>query len=273
MVSRPPGWRQVADPGHNLARLIFMFRSSFLTMVLSLLASGLLLGGPWAVGSVQAQAAPEPSLRCPILYYHDVPSQVGLASQVAAFLRNGYLPISLSQLVDALDGRAVLPASCLVLTFDDALASQLTNALPVLQRFGVPATFFVMPGFRDGVHRYMTLDQIRQVRDAGFEIGSHTFNHANLPRLLRLNVGAFQAELIESRTVLEQELALHVDLFAYPDGAWDAATMQEVAAAGYRAAVTTRPGGWHRASERFNLRRMGTNPWEPPGDVLARLLR
>ena len=231
-----------------------------------------LLATPRPVLANEVEAIARP-VRCPVLYYHEVPGQAGLTRQVSAFLSAGYTPISLGQLVDALEGKSEPPGRCMVLTFDDGLASQLTGALPVLQRFGIPATFFVMPAFRDGVHRYMTLDEIRLLRDAGFEIGSHTLNHANLPALLRLNPGAFEAELIGSRTQLEQALEQPIDLFAYPNGAWDAATVQEVQRAGYRAAASTQAGGLQRPEERYRLRRVGANPWEAPSEVLARLLR
>jgi peptidoglycan/xylan/chitin deacetylase (PgdA/CDA1 family) len=240
----------------------------------SLVLAGLLAGltTPGSALASQAEALARP-VRCPVLYYHEVPGQAGLARQVGAFLSEGYTPISLGQLLDALEGLVEPPSRCLVLTFDDALASQISGALPVLQRFGLPATFFVMPAFRDGVHRYMTLDEIALLRDAGFEIGSHTLNHASLPGLLRLNLGAVQAELSGSRAQLEQALELPIDLFAYPNGAWDAATAQEVQRAGYRAAASTQAGGWHRPEERYRLRRIGANPWEAPSAVLARLLR
>ena len=71
---------------------------------------------------------------------------------------------AMGQLVDALEGRTAPPPGCLVLTFDDALTSQVSSALPVLLRFAAPATFFVMPGFRDGVHRYMSPEDFRTLR-------------------------------------------------------------------------------------------------------------
>jgi peptidoglycan/xylan/chitin deacetylase (PgdA/CDA1 family) len=158
-----------------------------------------------------------------------------------------------------------------VLTFDDGLASQMSGALPVLLRFRVSATFFVMPDFRDGVHRYMGADDFRALREAGMEIGSHTLNHASLPRLLRLNFGAFQSELVDSKRMLEQMVGRSVELLAYPNGAWDHATADEVRRAGYRAAASTMPGGWQRPEELYWLRRFRADPWEAPGTVLARL--
>lgn len=215
--------------------------------------------------------APGQPFRCPMLYYHEVPGQAAFAAQVAAFLQAGYRPVTMGRLVDALGGRAEPPPGCLVLTFDDALASQLSGALPVLLRFQVPATFFVMPYFQDRVHRYMTPDDLRALRDAGMEIGSHTLNHATLPVLLRLNFGAFQSELVNSKRSLERELGQPVDLLAYPNGAWDVLTADEVRRAGYRAAASTLAGGWQRPEEFYWLRRFRADPWEAPGTVLARL--
>ena len=209
--------------------------------------------------------------RCPMLYYHEVPGQAGLAAQLATFLQAGYRPVTLGRMVDGLEGRAEPPPGCLVLTFDDALASQMSGALPILLRFGVPATFFVMPGFRDGVHRYMSSDDFRALRDAGMEIGSHTLHHASLPYLLRANYGAFQSEVILSKQFLEDELGQTVDLLAYPNGSWDYPTADEVRKAGYRAAASTMPGSWQRPEDRYWLRRIRADAWEPPGVVLARL--
>jgi peptidoglycan/xylan/chitin deacetylase (PgdA/CDA1 family) len=225
--------------------------------------------------AAQPEAAPPPfsptAMRCPMLYYHEVPGQAGLAAQLQAFARAGYSPVPMGRLVDALEGRAEPPPGCLVLTFDDGLASQIRNALPVLERFGVSATFFVMPDFRDGVHRYMSLEDIRAMRDAGQEIGSHTLNHASLPALMRSNFGAFQAEIIQSKAILEEALGQKVDLLAYPNGAWDRATAEEVRAAGYRAAASTIAGTWQRPQDAYWLRRVRADTWEPPQKVLSRL--
>lgn len=71
-----------------------------------------------------------------------------------------------------------------VLTFDDAMKSQYETALPILKELGFHATFFIAekeaspmgPGFEDK-SVYMTWEQIREIAEAGFEIGNHSWHH------------------------------------------------------------------------------------------------
>jgi peptidoglycan/xylan/chitin deacetylase (PgdA/CDA1 family) len=217
-------------------------------------------------------ADPETPIACPILYYHETPGQAGFEAHLAAFLQSGYLPIPFGSLVTALENNQPAPRGCMVLTFDDGLLSQMGGAVPVLLRYKVGATFFVMPSFGDGVHRYMTPDDIRALRDAGFEIGSHTINHASLVSLRRLNFGAYLSEIFDSRRLLESILQQPVQLFAYPNGSWDAAATGDIDAAGYRAAVTTVPGVVQRYSARFSLPRITASTAEPAGVVLRRII-
>jgi peptidoglycan/xylan/chitin deacetylase (PgdA/CDA1 family) len=69
-------------------------------------------------------------------------------------------------------------------------------------------------------------------------VGSHTLSH---PILTKLSVQEIEAEILESRRCLEQRLERKVDLFCYPNGAYDRRAYQLVQQT-YRAAVTTETG-------------------------------
>jgi peptidoglycan/xylan/chitin deacetylase (PgdA/CDA1 family) len=69
-------------------------------------------------------------------------------------------------------------------------------------------------------------------------VGSHTLSH---PILTKLSGQEIEAEILESRRCLEQRLERKVDLFCYPNGAYDRRAYQLVQKT-YRAAVTTETG-------------------------------
>ncbi len=64
-------------------------------------------------------------------------------------LRRHFRPLDLGQALDLLAAGS-LPPGAVAVTFDDGYADNHTVALPILRRYGVPATFFVATGFLDG---------------------------------------------------------------------------------------------------------------------------
>lgn len=64
-------------------------------------------------------------------------------------LKSCFNVVSLREGIDGLQ-RGTLPARALAITFDDGYADNAEIALPILQRHGLPATFFIASGFLDG---------------------------------------------------------------------------------------------------------------------------
>lgn len=116
-----------------------------------------------------------------------------------------------------------IPDRLVVLNFDDAMRDQYETVAPLLVKYGFHATFFIaeMPdsprgqGFTDK-NRYMTWEQMKELQQAGFELGNHTKNH--VWGLHTMGRDTFVGEI----RALEADFAAHgleaPTAFAYPSG-------------------------------------------------------
>jgi peptidoglycan/xylan/chitin deacetylase (PgdA/CDA1 family) len=226
-----------------------------------------------------------------ILCYHAVgsalPSDLSvpvetLELQISLLRRRGYVGLTFAEaerrrLARTPRGRTV------VVTFDDGFASILL-AQPILEAAGFPATVFVPTHFIDTesalsfAHddsgaggpnaeklRPLTWSQLAQLRDAGWEVGSHTVNHLRLPELDDADLAL---ELEASRETIEDRLG-GCETIAYPYGLADARVGAAASRAGYLAGCTLFAG--HRIDERFRRARVGLYPFDTGLRLRAKL--
>ncbi|GAA3243729.1 polysaccharide deacetylase family protein [Actinocorallia longicatena] len=117
------------------------------------------------------------------------------------------------------------------LTFDDGLADQYTNGLPILDAHGMKGTFYVISG-RLGTSGNLTQAQATTIAAGGHEIGGHTLTHADLPTL---NPAQQRVQICDDRVAL-LGMGFTVKNFAYPFGNADATTEQASDDCGYNSA-------------------------------------
>lgn len=103
------------------------------------------------------------------------------------------------------------------------------------------------------------------MRDAGFEIGSHTRSH---PRLAEIPLEDSWLEINGSREALESRLKRPVTSFCYPSDNLNEAVIEQVERAGYRRAVVTPPRGGISKGP-LTLRRVGI--YQKNGPAMFRL--
>jgi peptidoglycan/xylan/chitin deacetylase (PgdA/CDA1 family) len=97
--------------------------------------------------------------RLSILIYHRVLAHddplntwdvtAGVFEAQMRVLAQNFMPLALSEAIDRLNGGKLPPRSACV-TFDDGYLDNAEVALPILQRHGLPATFFIATGYLDG---------------------------------------------------------------------------------------------------------------------------
>jgi len=167
-------------------------------------------------------------------------------AQLDAIVAHGMHPVSLG----ALD-QVSLPARPVVITFDDGHCSDYLIAAPELKARRLTAAFFVTWSFLDRPG-YLKRQQVRELRYASFEIGSHGLTHK---RLTEVGPVELWREALDSKRRLEDLLGVEVSSFALPSGAYNDAVLQALWGAGYRRIMTSDFGyGW---SENTILHRMG----------------
>jgi peptidoglycan/xylan/chitin deacetylase (PgdA/CDA1 family) len=157
-------------------------------------------------------------------------------AQMAWLHEQGYRTMRMDAVARCLRGEAPCPANAVALTFDDGYADAFTTALPVLQRYGFTATFYIITG-PVGQPGYMSWEQLAALRDAGMEIGAHTIDHFDLTTL---DEGESTRQIVQSKADLEQRLGIAVASFCYPTGLYNWAIEEQARSAGYLSATTTR---------------------------------
>jgi len=187
----------------------------------------------------------------PILMYHRMGS-IGLPSRswlepdlfeegLDRLKRGGFAVLDLAALAERIRLGERMPRRAVALTFDDGWLDTYAAALPILVRFRVPATVFLVSG-RIGLREYVGWGEIREMRSCGITFGAHTVSH---PRLTEIPPEQARGEIEDSKKQLEDGLGEEVPTFCYPYGFFNRGVRDMVQAAGFRAACCNTPGrGW-----------------------------
>ncbi len=202
--------------------------------------------------------------RSAIITYHSLDDSGAVISvPPARFLQHVDFLMEQSIPVAPLSDLQSRPGS-VALTFDDGYRSVLTHALPVLQRYRLPATVFVVTGHCGGRNDWslpsrklpwldvMDWAELRELTAAGVELGAHTVRH---PNLSLLSDEQLHREFSQCRAELENHLRCRVDSLAYPYGV-SSPKVREVARQYFRLACGTGLDFVDASSDPFDLPRL-----------------
>ena len=216
------------------------------------------------------EEAPEDEpVTVPILMYHSVCHNDKVTSEYyltpekfesdLRYLQSrGYTAVFLSEIADYAEGKGGLPEKPVALTFDDGYYNWLTDVLPLLERYGMKATFNVVGEYaeqeakaenRSPAYSYLTWEEIAALRASGrAEIGSHTWAMHTLDtrrgckKMKGESAAHYEKALTEDLTRLNQTLSERCGstptTFAYPYGEISKESVPVLRSLGFRAALT-----------------------------------
>jgi peptidoglycan/xylan/chitin deacetylase (PgdA/CDA1 family) len=158
----------------------------------------------------------------------------------------------------------------LMITADDGYRDNLTRMLPLLRKYNMKATVYVVSG--ETYNRWdvdhptnpdvrvplLSADEIRALDASGHvEIGGHTLSHAKLDEL---GAESQAKEIRENKRVLEGILGHPLLSFAYPFGYLNESAKSQAQQAGYAYAVATDSGPRAMHQDLFQIRRIAVFP-------------
>jgi peptidoglycan/xylan/chitin deacetylase (PgdA/CDA1 family) len=210
--------------------------------------------------------------RVPILMYHAVAAEPNdatralsvtpeaFAEQMALVADRGLTPLTTADLAARWRSGRPLPARPVLITFDDGYEGVHRHALPALTKHGFAATLFVSTGWLRGAYdtgagldTMLDWPQVRELADAGVEIGGHSHTH---PQLDQIDDRTLRAELTRCRDIVADELGALPVSFAYPYGYSSRRVRTAVRENGFAQALAVGNSLARRAQGPYALRRV-----------------
>ncbi len=172
----------------------------------------------------------------------------------ARFLKKDYNVLPLEQLADLIKRGEKLPSRVLALTFDDGYKDNYIYAFPILKKYKLPATMFLIIN-EIGRPDRLSWNEIKIMQDSGLiTFGSHALGPEPLVNIK--SDEELKRQIFESKRILEERLGCKINMFSYPEGRFNDKIKQLVKDAGYKLAVATSPGKRFPDDDMFILKRL-----------------
>jgi peptidoglycan/xylan/chitin deacetylase (PgdA/CDA1 family) len=223
-------------------------------------------------------------LHVPILEYHRVKpwqGETGYArdlitppadfqAQMDAMAAAGWKTITMADLGDDLRFGITPPPKTFVVTLDDGYEDGYQNAFPALLSHGFVATFFVVAG-RINAPDFLSGFELRQLAQAGNEIGNHSYTHRDLEAL---PPDQLDREIEGASRVIASYTGAWPRSFSYPKGFGSGVLANRLAACpGLTTAVIQGGSKAETWANRWQLPRIRVGPGTYPSDLVQRASR
>jgi peptidoglycan/xylan/chitin deacetylase (PgdA/CDA1 family) len=183
--------------------------------------------------------------------------------QLKHLKENDFELITFGDAMDIWQNGDNLPKQAVILTVDDGYLSFYKNGLPLLKKYGMPATMFVQTSTVGG-NDYMSWDQLREIQKNGIEVLNHSHSHeyfVNIPEDQRAQT--FKDDLLRSTALFEKHMKFRPRYYSYPYGEFTPDMAGVLKKNGYHAAAAQKSGVFSDNSNPYEIPRF------PMGGVFA----
>ena len=195
----------------------------------------------------------EKEIKIPVLLYHEFYEEepdkklYGSVSTPEKFEKDllnivgeGFKVISLNRMIDYKNGVKGIPKNSVVITFDDGYMSNYTLIYPILKKYKIPATIFIIEDLL-GTEGYMTWEEAQIMNGEGLvTIYSHGFSHVDMTSLMPND---FASKISNNFAKMEEMLGKPEHLvYSYPYGFYNKETNTILKDMGVEAVMTTDKG-------------------------------
>lgn len=174
-------------------------------------------------------------------------------SQLKSLNENHYTTYFVKDIPDILDGKTNYSTQSAVLTFDDGYEDFYTDVFPLLKKYQIKATVYIICDFI-GRKGFLNAQEIKELAASDLvEIGDHTMDHYYLKNSL---IKTADQQIIYCKNELENNYGITIKTFAYPYGAFSPETIELVKQLGFTAAVSVISGTEQSNENLFYLSRI-----------------
>ncbi|MGM7635108.1 polysaccharide deacetylase family protein [Bacillus sp. Hm123] len=211
--------------------------------------------------------------KIPVLMYHHFDKNKNIQNgiigdptvfeeQMRLLQENGYTTLTTQDVIDIKNGKSTMPAKPIMITLDDGYESNYNYVFPVLQKYNMKATIFIITDYIENPQNHpseypkMTWEQMKEMSDSGLVLfQAHTdilhTKYASLTRPITVDGKVETAQqyedrvhndIIKNKQILETRLGKPVNAFSYPNGLYSSSSEEIIKQAGYEMTLTTDPG-------------------------------
>lgn len=204
------------------------------------------------------------SVKIPVLMYHNIDAvpkkgsstyknlfvTPSMFEQQMKYLKaQGYKTLTPDEFYTILISGKTPKQKVVLITFDDGSKGQYKYAYPILKKYGMTATFYIIADKSP-----ITAKQLKEMSSNGMVIDSHTSTHRDLSKLKKQS--DLKYELVNSKTKLEKITGKTIESLAYPGCVGYKQSVKILQQAGYKMAFSCGKSITQNYSYRYNLSRV-----------------